>query len=145
MSARLLFVCQGNTCRSLIAEFIARELCGKMIESTSAGFEPQKVGDAANAIDCLKDHFGIDASTHVPKDVGLLDVKVYDYVIVMDRRIAIRFKGKYPAYPDERLIRWKIKDPWGNVDEYKPCALSIIKELRRLRSKIVGPSNSSRG
>lgn len=124
----------------MIAEFVARELYGETVESTSAGVLPQKADDAANAIDCLKNHFRIDATGHAPRNINQLDVTYYDYVIVMDQRVANQFTVQYPSYPDGRLIRWRIKDPWGdNLDEYRVCALTITKELRKLRVMLPGP------
>lgn len=125
----------------MIAEFIARELYGETVASTSAGVFPQKADDAANAIDCLKNHFRIDASGHAPRNINQLDVTYYDYVIVMDQRVANQFTAQYPSYPDGRLIKWGIKDPWGDdPDEYRACALTITKELRKLRAMVLGPT-----
>lgn len=125
-----------------MAEYIARELYGKTAESSSAGFQPQKVEDATNAIDCLKDHFRIDASGHVPRNISQLDVNFYDYVVMMDRRMFRQFKMQYPNYPEERLIKWRINDPWGQIDEYKACTLTIIRELRKLRNRVFEPLDS---
>ena len=124
----------------MIAEFIARKLYGETVASNSAGVLPQKADDAANAIDCLKNHFGIDASGHVPRNINHLDVTYYDYVIVMDHQVANQFKAQCPSYPDGRLIKWQIKDPWGNDPyEYKTCARAITRELRKLRAMVLGP------
>ena len=50
---RLLFVCVGNTCRSQMAEAIARDLG---LSSSSAGTHPPKAeGVAPNALKVLKE------------------------------------------------------------------------------------------
>jgi arsenate reductase len=38
---RVLFLCTGNSCRSQIAEALARHLSGGHVESFSAGTDPQ--------------------------------------------------------------------------------------------------------
>jgi hypothetical protein len=69
---RILFVCAGNTCRSVLAEYIARYRFGNVVESASAGIKPQTAADASSAIETLKD-IGIDASGHQPKGLEDLD------------------------------------------------------------------------
>ena len=129
---RVLFVCTGNTCRSLMAEFIGRERFGDFLETSSAGFRPQPPGDAANAIYTLKDSFNIDASGHVPKDVRQVDLRSFDVVITMDNGVARRFIEQFPDFPTEHLVKWKIDDPYGdNLAEYQRCGLAILKQLKK--------------
>ncbi len=64
---RILFACVGNTCRSLIAEFITRKKFGRVIVPASAGFNPGSQKDAESAIYTLRMLFDIDASEHRPR------------------------------------------------------------------------------
>ncbi len=128
----LLFVCTGNTCRSVMAEALARRRFGDSIRVSSAGLRPQQAADAKNAIDTLKFEFGLDASGHVPRDVRDLDLDVFDYVIAMDKAIAKQVK----TLTQSDIIVWQIDDPWGDdLYEYKQCALRIMQQVSRLSFK----------
>lgn len=129
---RVLFACTGNTCRSVMAEFIARRKFGELIEACSAGFHPQSAHDAENAIYILKLR-GIDASSHRPRDIHDLDIDSFDLVVVVDNCIARQFHKAFPSYPREQVVKWKISDPWGdNLAEYERCAKAISAQLRTL-------------
>ena len=128
----LLFVCTGNTCRSVMAEALARRRFGDSIRVSSAGLRPQQAADAKNAIDTLKFEFGLDESGHVPRDVRDLDLDVFDYVIAMDKAIAKQVK----TLTQSDIIVWQIDDPWGDdLYEYKQCALRIMQQVSRLSFK----------
>jgi len=128
----LLFVCTGNTCRSVMAEALARRRFGDSIRVSSAGLRPQQAADAKNAIDTLKFEFGLDASGHVPRDMRDLDLDVFDYVIAMDKAIAKQVK----TLTQSDIIVWQIDDPWGDdLYEYKQCALRIMQQVSRLSFK----------
>lgn len=116
-----------------MAEFIAREKFGNIIEPSSAGFRPQRPEDAENAIYTLKTLLNIDASGHQPRDILQVDVNSYSIVVAMDAWVAKQFKAHFPAYPPERLIKWRINDPMGdNLEDYRRCAQAIFKELKTL-------------
>jgi protein arginine phosphatase len=130
---RVLFVCTGNTCRSVLAEHIARKKFGKYIEPSSAGLRPGTTADAENAIYTLKDLMGIDASGHVPRDVRAANVELADLVIAMNNQVAGEVRRLFPELPPERLVRWQIQDPYGdNLAQYRRCANKIYEQLRKL-------------
>lgn len=132
---RVLFVCTGNTCRSLMAEFISRKKFGDHLEPASAGLRPQDPGDAENAIYTLKRFLNVDASGHTPRQVRDLDVYTFDLVVTMDKWVAGQFKAAFPGFPRERLIQWKIADPFGDdLDEYRRCAQAIFGQMKTLAS-----------
>ena len=62
---RLLFVCVGNSCRSQMAEGLARAMGGERVVAESAGTSP---GDrvAPKAVEVMAE-LGIDISQHRPK------------------------------------------------------------------------------
>ncbi|MBW2063095.1 MAG: low molecular weight phosphatase family protein [Deltaproteobacteria bacterium] len=126
---KLLFVCHGNTCRSVMAAALARRRFGNTVTVSSAGLHPQKVSDAKMAIQTLKMCFGIDASSHIPKAVTDLQLDNFDYVVAVDKSIAKRLS----AVPLERLIVWNIPDPWGDdLLEYRSAAFRINQEVSKL-------------
>ena len=137
---RVLFACMGNTCRSVMAEFIARKKLGGVLEVSSAGFCPQAPQDAENAIHTLKVTFDIDASGHEPRDVRSINIESFDIVVAMDSRVARRIKEVFPAYPVERLVTWQIDDPYGDdLADYQRCAQAISVHLKKLPVRLGNP------
>lgn len=129
---KVLFACEGNTCRSVLAEYISRAKFGDVLEPESAGFKPQPAADAGNAIYTLKSFLNINALGHCPRDIRRLDANSFDFVVAMDSFIAKKFSTLFPAFPTERLIKWKIDDPWGdNLAEYRGCAHAIFEALKK--------------
>lgn len=130
---RILFACKGNTCRSVLAEYISRARFRSFFVAASAGFKPQPPEDAENAIYTLRSFLNIDASNHYPRGIRQVGVKTFDFVVAMDSAIAKKFRALFPEYPEARLIKWKINDPWGdNLAEYRRCAQAIFAELKTL-------------
>ncbi len=136
---KLLIVCEGNTCRSVMAEALARRWLGDTVDVSSAGLRPQPASDAKTAIETLKTHFEIDASSHIPRSVTDLQLDDFDYVVAVEKRVAKRLKRLF-SLPPERLIVWNIPDPWGDdVLEYQNSASMRYRNLRRF-SKSVSPN-----
>lgn len=127
----ILFVCTGNTCRSVIAEYLGRRFCGEAFTFESAGIRPQSAAEASNAVFILRQTFGIDASAHQPRDVRGLDLKAFDLIIAIEENAAtvVRELG----VPEEKLTVWPIRDPrGGDLTEYDRVALDIRQRLARL-------------
>ena len=128
---RILFVCTGNTCRSVFAEYIARHKFGNVVESASAGIRPQTAADAASAIATLND-LGIDATRHQPRGLEDVDPAEFDRVVAMEPFVARKFKERFPGFPLENLSKWNINDPWDNPAAYKGCAQEVYAKLKAL-------------
>lgn len=129
---RILFVCTGNTCRSVLAEYLGRRFHSDTFLFESAGITPQKAEDAENAVFILRDHFRIDASGHQPRDVRNVDFAGFEMAIAIGSNAADVVEAL--GIPKSKLIVWSIPDPWGgDLTEYADAALAIRKHLARLR------------
>src|SRR5262245_60959089 len=129
---RVLFVCTGNTCRSVLAECLARDLFGEAVMFESAGISPQPAPDAQNAIYTLKKNFDIDASKHEPRDVRSFDLAAYSLIIALENSTAkvVQEMGA----PASKVKIWKIVDPWGpDLAEYDRASLQIKRKLVQLK------------
>jgi len=130
---RVLFVCTGNTCRGVLAEYLGRRFCGDVFTFESAGIRPQPPEDASNAVHILQHTFGIDASGHRPRDVRGLDLNAFDLIIAIENNAAVVVREL--GAPESKLHVWPIQDPWGgDLTEYELVALDIRKRLARLKS-----------
>jgi protein-tyrosine-phosphatase len=125
----ILFVCAGNTCRSVMAEAFARQRYKGSATVFSAGLRPGRLEDAQSAIDTLKSDFEIDASRHVPRDVKTMDLRSFTHVVAMDKTVARQLK----KLTDREITAWEINDPFGNdALEYRQCALAIKRKVLTL-------------
>jgi arsenate reductase len=116
----LLFVCVGNTCRSQLAEAIARHLG---FEASSAGTHPG-MEIAGHTLAVLKDR-GIDTSGLRPKSIDEVNVDAADMIFSMGCGV------QCPNLP--------LDDDWGLDDPvhkeravYEATADEITRRLQRL-------------
>ena len=132
---RVLFVCTGNTCRSVLAEYIARDVFGDAASFESAGIKPQQAADAENAVYTLRVNLNIDASQHVPRDVRLLDLNQFSLIIALENHVARVLKEMGVA--TSRIETWEIKDPYGpDLIEYDRACIQLKRKILRLKDSI---------
>ena len=119
---RLLFVCVGNSCRSQMAEGIARSM-GHVADS--AGTHPAE-NIAPNAVKVLQSR-GISTEGMSPKNVDDFSADDYDMVISMGCGVHC------PLMPIEQ--DWELEDPVGQaLHVYETTANEIERRLQLLES-----------
>jgi len=101
----VLFVCIGNSGRSLMAERLFRRAAGDRHAARSAGADPH--GEAAEPIvlEALGE-VGIDASDHHPHRLDQADIEWADVMIAA-------CDGACPVVAGKRFKNWGIADPYG--------------------------------
>ena len=131
---RLLFVCQGNICRSPMAAGLASQMLPAGSYVDSAGLNPFGDGATPEAIEVMARTAGIDISGHYPKPVSQLDLLQFDYIIAIDPQI-FAFLKRYCPLASARLIRWNIADPYlGGISAYARCFQEIKSHLEKFRA-----------
>lgn len=126
----LLFVCVGNSCRSQMAEGLARALGGDRVRATSAGAVPADVV-APKAVQVMEE-LGIDISGQQPKLISRELVDAADAVFIM----GCDARSVCPASFLERAIDWELEDPMGQgVDKYREVRDLIRKHIVDLLQK----------
>ncbi len=111
---RLLFVCVGNSCRSQMAEGLARAMGGDAVEAASAGtMRAQQV--APKAVQVMAE-LGIDISGQEPKGLTRESIDDADRVLIM----GCDARDMCPAAWLEDAIDWELEDPMGQgVEKYR--------------------------
>ena len=112
---RLLFVCVGNTCRSQMAEAVAKHMGH---EAQSAGTSPGSAV-AQNAIK-VTGEIGIDMSGQYPKSVDDIDTTGSDRIISMGCGV------ECPALSIDD--DWGLEDPVGRGETFYRKTLEEIKQ-----------------
>jgi len=162
---KVLFVCDGNTCRSVMAEHIARKLAeerGLKLEASSAGLEA-KPGSKATplAVEALR-RLGLDASGHRARRVEEVDLREFDLVVTMTKaqRESMRSRapwasvltlieaaGRRKGERDDALKALgldkgeeadDVLDPYGaSVEAYETCARQIRELVEGLLCRLL--------
>ena len=117
---KLLFVCVGNTCRSQMAEALAKEMGFK---AQSAGTHPGEE-IAVNAVNVIKE-LGIEMDNQFPKSIDMIDTKGYDKIISMGCGVEC---PNLPISSD-----WGLDDPVGqDIIFYRNTRDKIQSQLKKL-------------
>ena len=71
---RILFVCEGNSCRSVIAEYLLRRMIEEHniqgVQIFSRGLDVRHFSTGFYTDKVLKEEYGIDVSKHVPRELS---------------------------------------------------------------------------
>ena len=102
----VLFVCIGNSGRSVMAERLFRRAANGRHEARSAGAAASGTAAEPVVVEALAE-VGIDASDHVPRQ---LDGEVLAWA---DLAVTVCRDDVCPATPGVRQIHWGFDDPYG--------------------------------
>ena len=101
----VLFVCVGNSGRSVMAERLFRRAAGGRHASRSAGADPHGTGAEPAVVEALAE-VGIDASDHVQRRLADEDIAWADVVVAA-------CDGACPVVVGKRYENWGLPDPYG--------------------------------
>ena len=137
---RVLFVCVGNSCRSPMAEALARHSASDVIEATSAGISP--LGHVADLTRKILLEKGVNASGLESKGVREAAAVAPNLLINMTG-----IPGR-TIFPDMIVEDWDVEDPYGeDLATYRRICEDIegrIQDLaERLRRKAREETQSS--
>jgi len=123
---KVMFLCTGNSCRSQMAEGLARELGKGKITAYSAGIYPQGVNP--KAITVMKE-IGIDISTQHSKSIDPELLQQMDVIITLCDDAA---ESCPLTPPNIKRLHWSLKDP----AKAKGTEEEIMNEFRKVRDEI---------
>lgn len=124
MKKKVAFVCVHNSCRSQIAEALAKKLGGDVLEVYSAGTEiKEEINPDARRL--MMAMYGIDMEkTQKPKLIQA--IPPVDDVITMGCNVVC------PVLPfSYKSEDWGLEDPTGKGDE------AFINVIRRIEKKVI--------
>ena len=139
----ILFVCTGNSCRSVMAEYLLKSMLAgrKDVEVTSAGTGVFLQTTASSETVFVLKEDGIDASHHLSRAIHSILLKKSDLIIVMTRGHRQQVLERVPEVekriyllrefidtPSGYQIELDVPDPIGQPHyAYKEC-FAVVKE-----------------
>jgi len=129
---KILFICHGNICRSVMAEMVMKELCRQagvadQYEIASAAVSREEIGNDIYppAKRKLREK-GIPFDFHAARQITPADYRDYDYIICADRsnlRWLERIIGEDTDHKVSLMMTWTgngkredVADPWYTGD-----------------------------
>ena len=144
MVLKLLFICTGNTCRSPMAEGLARKILGDLVQVGSAGMEASN-GEPANTT-ALKvlDEQKVDISGHLSRRIKPELMADADWIIPMTQAQEEALRRLFPDYLNKirclgnwGAVRKDVLDPWGgSLEVYRQTAHEIEDLLGVLKGQL---------
>lgn len=126
---QVLFLCTGNSCRSQMAEGLARHLKGDLIDAYSAGTEPRGLDPRAVAV---MNEIGIDISRQRSKHVDEFAGREFDAVITLCGGV----QESCPLFPGKtRKMHRGFDDP-PECARHAATEEEVLGHYRRVREEI---------
>lgn len=123
---RIMFLCTGNSCRSQMAEGLARELGKGVLEPFSAGL--MAAGVHHRAIIAMQE-LGIDITQQTSKEIDESLLKTMDVVITLCDNAAEACPWTPPGI---KRMHWPVRDPVGT----RGTEEAVMNDFRRARDEI---------
>jgi protein-tyrosine-phosphatase len=127
---KILFLCTGNSARSIMAEFMIREIALGRFDSYSAGANPRGEVNPF-AINILKRLYRIDVSGARSKSLTEFRDVQFDFVVTL----CDKAKENCPVWPGQPIIaHWGLPDPAaveGTELEKSNAFLEVARQVRR--------------
>jgi arsenate reductase len=123
---KILFLCTGNSARSILAEYLLRRLDPVHFESFSAGAAPK---DRVHplALEILRDVYHVNASDARPKSWDEYRGIQFDFVVT----VCDNARESCPVWPGQPIVAH-----WGSEDP--AAAQGTDEEQRRVFKRVAG-------
>jgi arsenate reductase len=103
-----LFICLGNSCRSIMAEALSRHLCRETFGAASAGISP--LGFIAPETLAVLAEVGIDPAGLRSKGLAEVNLPAFRLLVNLTRH---RLDSLLPPSCHNRLLQRQVPDPYG--------------------------------
>lgn len=127
---KFLFVCTGNTCRSPMAEAIAKRLLRKA-EIISRGISvPFSDSANPNSIEVLSEK-GMDITNHISTPLSEEDIRSSDKIFVMTENHKVFLEKVLNSLSvNKEIVSLDVSDPYGgDIEVYRNCYEELKEKI----------------
>jgi arsenate reductase (thioredoxin) len=132
---RILFLCTGNSARSILGEYLARKIAPARFDSASAGSQP-KPHPHPLALRVLRERYDIAASDARSKHFDELLSEPFDFVIT----VCDNARESCPVWPNQPVTaHWGMDDPAAvegseleQLEAFERTAIDLARRLELL-------------
>ncbi len=121
----VLFICLGNSCRSIMAEALARQFFGAAVAAASAGIQP--LGYVARETLQVLAEAGIPTSGLRSKGLNEMDLEACRLLVNLSGH---SLAARMPAPLLERVLQRPVVDPYG-------CGLTVYRQALDAINRLV--------
>lgn len=134
MKPKVAFVCVHNSCRSQMAEAIAKVVASDVFESYSAGTET-KPEINQTAVKIIEEKYNVDMNK-TQRSKLLEDISQVEIVVTMGCNV------ECPYLPNKHREDWGLDDPSGSPEEEFIKTMNLIEEkvydlAERIKSGVI--------
>jgi len=129
---RLLFLCTGNSARSIMAEFLMKKIAPQKFDVVSAGAAP-KPAPHPLALATLRDHYKLDVSGARSKSWNEFAGEEFDFVITL----CDNARETCPVWPGQPILaHWSSPDPAESEGPEGARAMVFWKVAQQIQRRI---------
>lgn len=136
---KVLYVCFGNTCRSVMAHKYSEKIFPANLSISSAGLFVNKENEVPQEVLKVLSKEGIENFKHEPVQLSIKEVEENDLILCMTSRQTDIMKGFFPQHQDKifhisefaGLGQVDIIDPWGKSEDFYILTFKTIKSFVR--------------
>lgn len=131
---KILFLCIGNTCRSIMAQYTAKVLLPEPFKIESAGISANGSNINPHAIRLINQKYAFDISEQKSVHIQEKNLSEYTYIISLDTSVTEELKKN--NIKAEKIFQMHMEDPVGkDYDTYLKTHAIIennLKEFMRM-------------
>lgn len=107
---RILCICLGNTCRSVIAEYLIKWKYAEFFEVESAGIFARGENYSKHSIQIVKEKYGMDISEKKSMHIRERNMDEYDLLISLDKLVSDELLSL--GIKPEKILKMEVDDPF---------------------------------
>jgi len=134
---KVLYVCSGNICRSVMAHKYSEKIFPTNLSVSSAGLFANEENQIPQEVLKVLSKEGIERFQYKPVQLSSKEVEENDLILCMTSRQTDIMKGFFPQYQDKifqisefaGLGKADIVDPWGKNEDFYALTFKTIKNF----------------